>query len=127
MMSHRAECGHENVNVLRAPARLGESKHWHQQERRRDVQDQVARTVQNPEGGFRHSRLNCRYGLRTRKRGDVLHLFERTESLNPRQKSMLLLLGPGLRILVKADSRCAKSVFVASLQLIGALHWNLAF
>jgi hypothetical protein len=73
VMTHRAKRGDENVNVLRTPARLGESKHRHEQERRADVKDQVAPAAQDPEIAFRRTRRDGRDSLGTGERGDVLH------------------------------------------------------
>ena len=73
VMPHRAERGHEHVNVLRAPTRLRQSKNRHEQQRRADIQNQVAPTVQDPEVPFRHTHWHRRYSLGTGKRADVLH------------------------------------------------------
>ena len=48
VVAHRAKGSDENVNVLRAPARLRESEEWENQERRADVEKEVAPTAQNP-------------------------------------------------------------------------------
>jgi len=48
MMADCTECTHEKVNVLCAPARLRQHKHWQQKQRRPDVKKQVAPAVENP-------------------------------------------------------------------------------
>src|SRR5205807_9435737 len=73
-MSHRAESGDEKVNVLWAPARLREREHRQNEERRADVKNQVAPTIQDPKVRARPRGGNCRTGLWPRKGGDVLHV-----------------------------------------------------
>src|SRR2546423_11323672 len=76
-MSHRAESGDEKVNVLWAPARLREREHRQNEQRRADVKNQVAPTIQDPKVRPRPRGGNCRNGLWPRKSGDVLHVEER--------------------------------------------------
>ena len=92
MMSHCAERGHKNVDVLCTPAGLCEGEHRHEQKRRGDVKNQVPPAVQDPDVRFWRTRRNCRYGLRTGKGGNVLHRLERIESLNREKKSTSLSL-----------------------------------
>src|SRR5437870_167799 len=76
-MAHRAEGGDEKVDVLWAPARLREREHRQNEQRRADVKNQVAPTVQDPKVRARPCGGNCRNGLRPRKSGDVLHVEKR--------------------------------------------------
>jgi low affinity Fe/Cu permease len=76
-MSHRAEGGDEKVDVLWAPTRLREREHRQNEERRADVKNQVAPTIQDPKVRARPCGRNCRNGLRPRKSGDVLHVEKR--------------------------------------------------
>ena len=64
MVAHCAKCGHENVNVLRAPARLRQQEHRHEKKRRPDVKNQVAPTVENPQRLFRRRDGRSWNGLR---------------------------------------------------------------
>ena len=59
-MAHRPEGGDEQVNVLRAPARLREGKQRQNQQRRADVENEVTPAAQNPRILFRHSRCHGR-------------------------------------------------------------------
>jgi len=45
MVSHGAKRSDENVNVLRAPARLRQSEHRQEQKRRADVENEIAPTI----------------------------------------------------------------------------------
>ena len=72
-MAHRAERGHEKINFLRAPTRLRNTEERNQQNRRADIKDEIAPTVQDPKIAFGKNRRDRRDGLRTRKCGDVLH------------------------------------------------------
>ena len=107
-MSHCAERSHENVDVLCTPAGLCESEHRHEQKRRGDVKNQVPPAVQDPDVRFRRARWNCRYGLRTGKRGNVLHLLERIESLNRKKKSTSLSLGVAVVHSHRRRNRCSQ-------------------
>src|SRR5437867_9052951 len=49
VMSHCAECSDKEINVLGTPARLGQRKHRHQQQRGADVENKVAPRIQNLE------------------------------------------------------------------------------
>ena len=62
-MSHRAESGDEKVNVLWAPARLREREHRQNEQRRADVKNQVAPTVQDPKVRARPPGRDCRNGF----------------------------------------------------------------
>ena len=89
MVSHRAERGHEKINVLCAPARLREREHRHEQQRRPDVENEIAPTIQNPQIPSRNRRRNGRDGLRTGEGADLLHLVSADRSSQMRKKSTL--------------------------------------
>ena len=74
VMAHRAEGGDKKVNVLCAPARLREREQRQNQQRRADVENQVAPTAQNPWILFRYSCWYGRYSLRPGKSSNVLHV-----------------------------------------------------
>src|SRR5438046_10733665 len=48
VMPHCAERSDKEINVLRTPARLGQRKDWHQQQRRADVENQVPPRIEYP-------------------------------------------------------------------------------
>src|SRR6184192_2509473 len=48
VMSHGAKCSDKQIDVLRAPARLGQRKDRHQQQRRADVENQVPPRIEYP-------------------------------------------------------------------------------
>src|SRR5262245_30078710 len=76
-MTHGAEGGDEKIDVLGAPTRLRKREHRQDQQRRADIKNQVAPTVQDPKVRPRPWDRNCRNGLRRRKSRNVLHVEER--------------------------------------------------
>ncbi len=90
-MSHRAERGDEKVDILWTPARLRDREHRQNEQRRGNVENQVAPTIQDPKVRARPCGGNCRNGLRPRKSGDVLHVEKRANySLEARRSSEVL-------------------------------------
>src|SRR5437870_11772905 len=108
-MSHRAESGDEKVNVLWAPARLREREHRQNEQRRGDVQNQVAPTIQDPKVRARPCGRNCRNGLRPRKSGDVLHVEKRAnyslEAVKINVRPLLSRLGRRANVVAAAMKR----------------------
>ena len=79
MVSRCAEGGHENINVLCAPARLCQREKGHEQQWRPDVKNEIAPTIQNPQIPFRNRRRNGRDGLGAGEGADLLHLVRRID------------------------------------------------
>ncbi len=96
-MSHRAESGDEKVDVLWAPARLREREHRQNEERRADVKNQVAPTIQDPKVRARPCGGNCRNGLRPRKSGDVLHVEKRANYSLEAERDFICRVRDGFR------------------------------
>src|SRR6267143_1510728 len=65
MVAHCAKCSDEKINVLRTPTRLCEQENRQNHQRRADVQDQVAPTVQNPQARLSRDRRRSGNRLRT--------------------------------------------------------------
>src|SRR5437588_2587601 len=115
MMTHRAERGDEEINVLRFPARLGRDENRDDQQRGADVKDEVAPTIENPRVGRPGSCWHSRDSLGIRKCGDALHVwFWRREFSSVHEKNQLRSRDPVIYLLIV--SRIGK--LTASLQFI---------
>ena len=73
VVTHRAKSSDKKINVFRPPTRLRQDEHRDKQQRRADVENQVAPAIQNPQILSRHRSRNGRDSLRSGKSGDVLH------------------------------------------------------
>src|SRR6266436_1641346 len=109
MMSHRAERGDEKVDVLWTPARLRDREHRQNEQRRGNVENQVAPTIQDPKVRARPCGGNCRNGLRPRKSGDVLHVEKRAnyslEAMKINVRRTLSRLGRRANVVAAAMKR----------------------
>src|SRR5882724_5967669 len=76
VVPHRTERSDKKINVFGGPDPLGPDKDGHQQERRTDVKNQVAPTVQNPQIRLASSGCRTRHSRDSLRRGEgrtVLH------------------------------------------------------